>query len=133
LTVALEAGLVCRDLPLMERFCAEVLGFEKTHVLHFENIGHIVKMRRDGARIKLFRPDAPVRQHEAGDGSWFTPGGWRYVAVYLAERIDVFRLADAVAGAGGRVLVAPADHRPGACAALVADPEGNAWELLWEQ
>jgi hypothetical protein len=32
----------------------------------------------------------------------------------------------------GRVLLAPANHRDRARTAMIADPEGNAWELLAE-
>ena len=61
---------------------------------------------------------------------WFRPGGWRYAALYLDRPDDVDALAAAVEAAGGRVLIAPTSHRPGARMALVTDPEGNAWELL---
>lgn len=115
----------------MGRFCAEVLGFEVTQDLYFDTIGRIVKMRRGNARIKLFRP-AGALDPQAASGSWFSPGGWRYVALCVTESDDVARLAAAIADAGGRVVTAPASHRPGAAAALVTDPEGNAWELLWE-
>lgn len=131
MTDELEAGLVCRDLDFMQRFCGEVLGFETIQTHQFDKIGRIIKMQRGRARIKLFRPDSSI-PCETGDGPWFAPGGWRYAAIYLAEQDEVLRLTDAVADAGGKVLVAPAVHRPNACAALVADPEGNAWELLWE-
>jgi predicted enzyme related to lactoylglutathione lyase len=115
----------------MERFCAEVLGFKTIQTLQFDQIGRIIKMRRGRARIKLFGPDSGIGP-KTGDDPWFASGGWRYVAIYVADQDEVLRLAQAVAGAGGQVLVDPAIHRPNACAALVADPEGNAWELLWE-
>ena len=53
----------------------------------------------------------------------------------VAERAGTFRPVrkrDAVAGAGGTVLTATTEHRPGAAFALVADPDGNVWELLQE-
>jgi catechol 2,3-dioxygenase-like lactoylglutathione lyase family enzyme len=127
----LEAGVVCRDLESMQRFCAEVLGFETVQVLQFDETGRIVKMRRGSARIKLFRPAEAIAPPD-GDGPWFALGGWRYVALCVPEKGDVARLAAAVVDAGGRILTGPVDHRPGASAALVTDPEGNAWELLWE-
>ncbi len=33
--------------------------------------------------------------------------------------------------AGGTVLLEPHEHRPGARMALVTDPEGNPWEILF--
>jgi uncharacterized glyoxalase superfamily protein PhnB len=131
LIVELEAGLVCRDGQVMEAFCRDVLGFELTARLQFPGTGTVVKLRRGAARIKLFVPEGPVRAAEPAS-PWFEPGGWRYAAVYLSSRAEVDDLASAAVAAGGRVVVAPAQHRPGACAALVTDPEGNAWELLWE-
>jgi catechol 2,3-dioxygenase-like lactoylglutathione lyase family enzyme len=131
----LEAGLVCRDLPRMERFCVEVLGFEVSSRLDFDRVGRIVKLRRDRARIKLFGPQGGVDPAVATGpvDPWYTLGGWRYVAIYMAAPGDVQRLTDAIVDDGGAVLLAPTEHRAGARAALVTDPEGNAWELLWEQ
>ena len=63
---------------------------------------------------------------------WFRPGGWRYAALNLPGLDEVDRLVVAVAAADGRVLIAPTNHRDGARTALIADPEGNAWELLAE-
>jgi uncharacterized glyoxalase superfamily protein PhnB len=34
---------------------------------------------------------------------------------------------------GGTVLLAPSSHRADAVVAVVRDPEGNVWELLYEQ
>jgi catechol 2,3-dioxygenase-like lactoylglutathione lyase family enzyme len=131
-TVELEAGLVCRDLAAMERFCTGVLGFETNEVLDFAEAGRIVKMRRGSARLKLLRPAAEIAPAAGDGGPWFAAGGWRYVALCVTEKDDVAALAAAVVAAGGQLLLGPVDHRPGASAALVTDPEGNAWELLWE-
>jgi hypothetical protein len=37
-----------------------------------------------------------------------------------------------VAAGGGRVLLEPSEHRPGARMAVVTDPDHNAWELLYD-
>jgi catechol 2,3-dioxygenase-like lactoylglutathione lyase family enzyme len=126
----LEAGLVARDLEALGAFYTSVMGFQL--VDRFDHAaGTVCKLRRGHARLKLFSSAAgvdPVAETEP----WYRPGGWRYAALYLDAHAAVDALATAMAAAGGRVLIAPVDHRPGARMALVTDPEGNAWEVLAE-
>ena len=83
------------------------------------------------ARLKIFLPRDPVDPVTTAE-PWFGPGGWRYAALELEQLDDVDALAAAVDAAHGRVLLAPTNHRDGARTAMIADPEGNAWELLAE-
>ena len=129
--VALEAGIVGRDPETLCAFYTDVMRF--TLVDRFEHaVGAVYKLRRGDARLKLFfSVDAvdPVATIEP----WFKPGGWRYAALYLEAPNAVDELAAAVGASTGRVLMEPTNHRAGARMALVADPEGNAWELLAEE
>jgi predicted enzyme related to lactoylglutathione lyase len=128
MTVALEAGLVGRDEQSLCAFYTEVMGFVLVDRREFD-VGTVCKFRRDAARLKLFFPrDAvdPVAVIEP----WFRPGGWRYAALNVEQLDDVDQLAAAAGTAHGRVLIEPTSHRDGARTALIADPEGNAWELL---
>jgi uncharacterized glyoxalase superfamily protein PhnB len=128
LTVALEAGLVGRDEQRLYAFYTRVLGFELVDRLEF-GAGTVCKLRRDAARLKIFFPAEAV-DPVATTEPWFGPGGWRYAALNLERLEEVDELVAAVEAADGRVLIAPASHRPGARMAMVCDPEGNAWELL---
>jgi predicted enzyme related to lactoylglutathione lyase len=130
MTVELEAGIVARDAVTLCAFYTDAMGF--TLVERFEHaVGSVYKLRRDAARLKIFRSvdavDPPIAVEP-----WFKPGGWRYAALHLEHREDVDVLAAAVTASGGRVLIAPTNHRENARMALVSDPEGNAWELLAE-
>jgi len=128
MTVALEAGLVGRDEPTLLRFYVDVFGF--TVVQRFEvEVGIVYKLRRDAARLKLFFPRALLGDPPETD-AWFQPGGWRYAALNLDDLNDVDALTRRARTAGCAVLLPPASHRPGARTAMIADPEGNAWELL---
>ena len=130
MTVALEAGIVGRDESTLCGFYTRVLGFAPVARLEFP-AGIVCKLHRGAARLKIFFPrdaiDAPVA-HEP----WHRPGGWRYAALLLDRIADVDALTGAVAAAGGRVLMPPTDHRAHARMAMIADPEGNVWELLAE-
>lgn len=128
----LEAGLVVRDLPALERFYPAALGFVVVDRMVVPEFGTIVRLRRGDALLKLYEPTGTLDPPgpEPVDGSWFRPGGWRYVALRLAGPDVVTTLVDSVRRAGGRVLLPPRSHRPGASVAVVADPEGNVWELL---
>ncbi len=93
-------------------------------------VGAVCRFERGDARIKIFFPSAGVDPIVSAE-PWFRAGGWRYAALTVTPG-EVDSLAAAVVAAHGRVLLAPANHRPGARMAMVADPEGNAWELLAE-
>ena len=127
----LEAGIVGHDRDALVAFYTDVLGFTLTQELAFDTIGLVLKLRRDGARLKLFFPVGDVDAPTAVE-PWFRPGGWRYAALYLGARPDLEGIIAATESGGGRVVLAPTAHRVDAVTALIADPEGNHWELLWE-
>ena len=127
----LEAGIVGRDLALLTAFYERVFGFELKDRLEFDAIGVVLKFRRGAARLKVFAPEPPASERVTAD-PWYGCSGWRYAALYL-ESADALRdIVTAVAANGGDVLVAPSSHRADAVVAVVRDPEGNVWELLWE-
>ena len=128
----LEAGIVATDPLLLSDFYERAFGFERTSRLEFEGVGVVSKFRRGAARIKLFAPQPPAREPSDVE-PWHASAGWRYAALYV-ESADALREIVAAAKAnGGGVLVEPASHRAGAVVAVVRDPEGNVWELLFEQ
>jgi catechol 2,3-dioxygenase-like lactoylglutathione lyase family enzyme len=127
----LRAGIVGRDLESLLAFYTAVMGFEVEQRRDFAAFGTVITLRRDAAGLKLFFPHEPVDGATAVD-PWFRPGGWRYAALYVDDPDSVDALASAVADGGGRVQLAPTEHRPGARMAVVADPEHNTWELLYD-
>jgi len=127
----LRAGIVGRDLDGLLAFYAAAMGFRVEQRRDFDAFGTVITLRRDHAGLKLFFPHEPV-DGAAAIEPWFQPGGWRYAALYLDRPDAVDQLVDAVAEAGGRVLVAPTEHRAGARMAVVMDPEHNAWEILYD-
>lgn len=133
MTIALEAGLVGRDEQALCDFYTGVMGFVLVDRREFD-VGTVCKLRRDEARLKIFVPRDAVDRVAAVATTepWFAPGGWRYAALELERLGDVDALAAAAESARGSVLLAPVNHRDGARTAMIADPEGNAWELLAE-
>ena len=127
----LEAGIIGRDRDVLTTFYERVFGFELHDRLEFEAMGLVLKLRRGMVRIKLFFP-APAATDRVVAEPWYACSGWRYVALYCDTEAELRGIVDAVAEHGGRVVLAPASHRPGAVVAVVCDPEGNVWELLWE-
>jgi len=124
-----EPGIVGRDAEVMERFYVEVMGFTVVTRLHFDDFGTVLRLSRDGARLKVSFPRAPL-DPPRDDDPWFRAGGWRYAALLLDDAAEVDAVAAACATHGGRVLLDAHEHRPGARMALVTDPEGNLWEIL---
>ena len=130
MTVALEAGLVGREPEPLCAFYTRVMGFRLVDQLHFD-VGTVYKFRRDAARLKIFF-SAEAIDPATEANPWFRPGGWRYAALYLDRFDDLDQLVNAVRASAGRVLGEPTSHRRDARMALIADPEGNVWEILAE-
>lgn len=129
--VALEAGLVCRDLDRMRDFCVAVLGFAQAEEVVVPDIGTILKLRRAQARLKLFAPLGEVATTPVPDpATWWRPGGWRYGTLYVESDAAVTRIAESATRHGSQILIPPQSYRPGSFVALLADPEHNPWEIL---
>lgn len=128
----LEAGIVARDASRLADFYEQAFGFETTTRLEFDGVGVVRKLRRGAARIKLFAPEPPATERCDAD-PWYAGSGWRYAALYLESADALHALVAATGANGGTVLLAPSSHRADAVVAVVRDPEGNVWELLYEQ
>ena len=128
----LEAGIVGRDDDQLVPFYVDVLGFDVIDRLDFGDSGRLVKLRRGDARIKIFFPvDRPAAPPPAEP--YWEIAGWRYAALLFDDLEEMRALFGRVEASTGRVVMPAQGHRPGAEAGLVADPEGNVWELLWER
>jgi uncharacterized glyoxalase superfamily protein PhnB len=127
----LEAGIVTGDPEILAAFYERALGFERTDRLEFTGVGVVLKLRRGGARIKLFSPQPAANERVAAE-PWYACAGFRYAALYVESAEALREIVGAAEAGGGAVLVAPASHRADAVVAVVRDPEGNVWELLWE-
>jgi predicted lactoylglutathione lyase len=81
----------------------------------------------DSVELTLYPHSEPHRPEEAvlADRS----------AVTLVVRVDtpseVDTACSAAQTAGGHLVVDPQDHPWGGRSGIVADPEGNRWEVLW--
>jgi uncharacterized glyoxalase superfamily protein PhnB len=105
-----------RDPAAAPRWVAEVLGFREAIRFTVPNggpVGH-VELERDGAVIIL-----GLAGSRFGEASSIT----------LVFVVDVDAACARVPGAGGIVLDEPADQPWGLRQAVVADPEGQRWEL----
>jgi catechol 2,3-dioxygenase-like lactoylglutathione lyase family enzyme len=130
--VQVEPALVCLNPERLIEWCTEVIGFTVVERATFAGFGAVVKLRCGDARLKLFTPESDTAPNPAPH-EWSTVAGWRYVALVMEDPAELDRIAAAAGPAGGTVLGPPSAHRPNALAAMVTDPEGNAWELFWEE
>lgn len=120
----LEPGIITDDIDGLARFYIEGLGFAIHSDIEFRQ-GRVLRMRCGDAQLKLFRPaSSPTTPRNP---PWHATRGFAYTALHVDDADSV--LAGAVA-AGATVLTPVTAHRPGARFALVADPEGNVWEIL---
>lgn len=125
--VDLEAGIVSPAADELARFYEEAFGLSVIARYEFPQ-GRVVRLRLDEAGLKIFQPaDRPSRPDPPEP--WHRDAGFAYAALHVADVAAAHRRA---LDHGARGLVDPVSHRPGARYALVADPEGNVWELLEE-
>lgn len=126
--VDLEAGIVSTAADELAAFYEEALGFSVVARYDFPQ-GRVVRLRLDGAGLKIFQPADGACTSGPPD-PWHRDAGFAYAALHVA---DVGAMHRRALDHGARGLVDPVSHRPGARYALVADPEGNVWELLEER
>ena len=123
----IEPGIVTGAAAELAGFYRDALGFSVDAVLTFPQ-GQVHRLRRSEARLKLYQP-ARASGAAASAGVWPDRSGWAYAALHVS---DLAAEVEAVRSGGGTVLTDATNHRPGAWFALIADPEGNVWELLQE-
>ena len=125
--IRLEAGIVTGDVAALVRFYCEALGFSVDKELSFSE-GEVYRLVRDAAQLKLFQPN-DAREPAPVPDVWHERVGWAYAALHVTDAAaEVSRVVEH----GGAVLTDVTNHRPGACYALVAYPDGNVLELLQE-
>jgi catechol 2,3-dioxygenase-like lactoylglutathione lyase family enzyme len=141
MTVPLEVGIGCRDLPTMRHFYEKVLGLQfvsearvppQTAQKYRLASGSATVIRLQtpyGERIKLIAPDAPVAlpaQHPVHVCD--QPN-----ATYLTFIIrNIQAVAARVLAQGGQTMSGPEpiESRPGLFVVFLRDPEGNVVELV---
>jgi hypothetical protein len=120
--------LSVRDMPALRRYY-RALGWQ-------EQAGasdSLAIFELGGTALALHpqtEPVEPAEPAEPADGA--TPD---HPAVTLVVRVGtpagVDAACTAAVRAGARPVAGPEDHAWGGRSGLVADPEGNRWELLW--
>lgn len=114
--------LGARDLPVLRRFYVG-LGWPER-----PGASDALAMFELGPTVLALHPasaeDAAIEREQSQQ-----PSTTLVIHVETREAVDA-AVAAAVA-AGARRVSAPADQPWGGRSALVADPEGNRWEVLW--
>ena len=126
-SASIEPGIVTGDGAALAGFYCDALGFTVDAVLTFPQ-GVVRRLCRGEARLKLYQP-ARTAGAAPPAGKWPDRAGGAYAALHVT---DATAEAESVRAGGGTVITEVTAHRPGACFALIADPEGNVWELLQE-
>jgi len=123
----LEAGIVSADAQRLAEFYRDGLGFSIERVLEFPQ-GSVHRLRRDEARLKIHQPVGGAEARPPAE-PWSRFSGHCYAALHVD---DAAAEVERAVRSGASVLVAVSSHRPGAWFGLIADPEGNVWEILQE-
>jgi catechol 2,3-dioxygenase-like lactoylglutathione lyase family enzyme len=124
----LSMGIVTDDGDTLVAFYRDGLGFELEDDRTFP-LGQVRRFVHGSARLKIFEPAGDTAPGPVGQ-TWWEHRGMAYGALEVSDAGRV--VADALA-AGASLLAPVTEHRPGARAAIIADPQGNVWEILEER
>ena len=126
--IAVEVGIVSDDAEQLVAFYRAAFGFEVERRFEFTQ-GTVHRLRHGEARCKIFQPADGAEIRPPAE-PWHRFRGVCYGALHVDDADAV--VADVVL-AGGTVVMPVTSHRPGASAAMIADPDGNVWEVLQER
>lgn len=141
MTVPLEVGIGCNDLPTMRHFYEQVLGLQfvsearvppQTAQRYRMASGSATVVRLQtpyGERIKLVAPDAPAPLPAHHAEHVFDQANVMYLTFIIR---DIQAVAARVLAQGGRAMSGPEpiESRPGLFVVFLRDPEGNVVELV---
>lgn len=120
-------GIVTDDAEELLAFYRSGLGFALESTSELPQ-GTVHRMRRESAHCKLYVPSVPPRRGGRTE-AWSSRVGIAYAALQVS---DLEATVASALSAGAVLLTPPTRHRPGAAYALIADPQGNVWEILQE-
>ena len=123
----LEIGIVTDAADRLVAFYRDGFGFSVERSLTFPQ-GTVHRLRCGQARCKIFQPESGA-EHRPPAEPWHRYRGIGYGALHVD---DAEATVLAAVAAGATVVMPVTSHRPGARAALLADPDGNVWEVLEE-
>lgn len=126
-TPELEAGIVSADAQALVDFYVAAFGFSVLKVLDLAP-GMVHRLGRGTAGLKVFQPKEPPATPDESV-AWNRQTGFAYAAIHVD---DAAAALAAALDAGATVVLDLSNHRPGACMAMIADPEGNVLEILQE-
>jgi uncharacterized glyoxalase superfamily protein PhnB len=115
--------LTVRDMPVLRRFYRALGWQEQPGASDALSIFQLA-----GAALAL-HPDSDTAAGRAAGTTASDPGVTMVVRVTSAGQVDA--ACSSAVRAGARVISEPVEQPWGGRSALVADPEGNRWELLW--
>jgi catechol 2,3-dioxygenase-like lactoylglutathione lyase family enzyme len=119
-----ELGVITHDHPAMARFYGEVLGLELVGSFPVPGVGTRHKYRLGRNSIKLIELATPLPDRPRGGLPWEATG-LRYWTVHVRDLDAVLALLPAEAQLLPLTLATPPIRY-----AIVADPDGNALELV---
>jgi len=118
-----EVGIVSADRTIVD-FLAEVFELAALPAMEFPT-GTLHRLESPGAVIKVM---VPRQTPKRADGEPFLAvAGIRYLSMWVDDLDGVIARA---AARGGRLLYGPLELEAGARIAVMADPDGNAFEVI---
>jgi catechol 2,3-dioxygenase-like lactoylglutathione lyase family enzyme len=121
-----DLGIVVTDIEASLAFYRDFLGFPFEHAMPFSKTTTLHFLKAGDASLKLWEvaePPSPTQKGFPLEGAL----GYRYITFNVTNLDDVAAAAD---GAGVTTLVPPTELMAGLKITILADPDGNAVELV---
>ena len=121
---SIDLGIVISDPAKSLAFYRDLLGMKDAGEMEVRG-GRMYRLLCGNSLIKLVKMDREPEGKPAGGG----PGrgfGFRYFTIHVD---DLRGLIGQLESKGVKLLVPPAETRPGVAMAMVNDPDGNTIEL----
>ena len=123
---AFDLGIVVSDIDRALGFYRDFLGFPFENTMPFSKTTTLHFLKAGDANIKLWEVASPPEATDAGF-PLEAARGFRYITFSVSNLDDV---AAAAEGAGVQTLVPATQLMPGVKICILADPDGNAVELV---
>jgi glyoxylase I family protein len=123
---AFDLGIVVADIERSLAFYRDFLGFPFENKMPFSKTTTLHFLKAGDGNIKLWEVAAPPAATDAGF-PLDAHRGYRYITFSVSNLDEV---AAAAEGAGITTLVPATELMPGVKICILADPDGNAVELV---
>lgn len=124
--LSIDIGIVSDNEHEMTEFYERILGLQNVGAVTISGLGKIIKLQWYTCLVKLLIPERQALPRNTPQ-HYLDAAGLRYFTIHVRGLEDI---VDKCILSGTTVITNIVSPRPGVRAAIIADPDGNAIELM---